>query len=188
MSTGPLPEKLNHRKAAADRLRLEGSIRLDRFTRLTPLLEHSDGCLQVQLVFRPGRKRRTLVVGHGEMIAPMICQSCLEPVDIRLAVRLRLVLVDSEKALLELPASDDAIVVATDRVVLADLLEDELLLELPMIPRHSEGSCTANREQVVVPDQPLTHRPFEGLSAYRESFTDRGEQTSGESSALKGKA
>jgi len=43
----------------------------------------------------------------------------------------------------ELPEEYDPLLVAGERVRLADLVEDELILALPQIPMHDPGECQA---------------------------------------------
>jgi len=69
------------------------------------------------------------------------CQRCLHPVSLPLHVERRLRFVDEEAqaAQLDLDSEDD--VLALERALdLHALIEDELLLALPMVPRHD--ACT----------------------------------------------
>jgi len=67
--------------------------------------------------------------------AAMTCQRCLDPVTVSLAVASELELVDSEAAIEG--ADDDADrIVGSPAMDVATLVEDELILALPMVPRH----------------------------------------------------
>ena len=69
------------------------------------------------------------------------CQRCMNPVEVRLAPRVRFELVDAEAAL---DADDDDrwdAVLHSERFDLLHLLEDELLLALPFAPMHE--ACAA---------------------------------------------
>ena len=68
-------------------------------------------------------------------------------------------LVKSDSELHSLAANIDGIVVDTPRLSLTELLEDDLILVLPMVPRH-DVPCT---ETLKVADSE-TRRPFEDLS------------------------
>ena len=67
--------------------------------------------------------------------AEMTCQRCLGPVAVRLEADSELELAESEAAI---EAADDEVdrVVATPAMDVVALVEDELILALPMVPRH----------------------------------------------------
>ncbi len=65
------------------------------------------------------------------------CQRCLEPVVLNLVVDHRLRFVKGEAAAAKLDAESDEDVLALEPTInLLELLEDELLLALPVIPMH----------------------------------------------------
>ena len=74
----------------------------------------------------------------------MMCQRCLEPLSIESALKCSVWVVRDEAAarLLESEARGDAIVSPPgERLVLATVVEDELLLALPFAPSHALGEC-----------------------------------------------
>jgi len=70
------------------------------------------------------------------------CQRCLEPFTIPLAIRTELLLAESEQ---EIEAADDEFdrVLAGKEMDVGLLVEDELILAMPMAPRHAQ--CGAGR-------------------------------------------
>lgn len=70
---------------------------------------------------------------------PMICQRCLGPVDIAVRVNQSFRFVGTEEAAAaqDEEAEEDVLVLSRD-FNLADLIEDELLMALPVIPCHEE--------------------------------------------------
>jgi len=69
----------------------------------------------------------------------MYCQRCLEPVSIDLDCQVSLALVESEEAASRLPDSMEPLISPDETVDLLELIEDELILALPIVPRHT--SC-----------------------------------------------
>lgn len=69
------------------------------------------------------------------------CQRCLQPTEVRLEVsrRFRFARTEAEAERLDGEVEDDVLVL-TRRLDLHLLLEDELILALPLVPRH-EGPC-----------------------------------------------
>ena len=141
MLTRSLPQRVDHRKLVNDRAILQGTIPLNRFTRLTQSLQGDAGDLHASLEFRAGGKRRTLVVGKANVEVRLICQSCLDSLVHLLDIEIRLNLVSSYPELLELELNEDGLVVESNLVELVDFYEDELIVNLPMVPRHVNGEC-----------------------------------------------
>ena len=92
-----------------------------------------------------------------------ICQRCLEAFSLRLEVELKLAFVQDEEDEAKLPADYEAVVVDDSRIALRELVEDELLLSLPLVPAHPVGD-SACRPAVKV----LSEAEAEGLVAAPE--------------------
>ena len=98
----------------------------------------------------------------------LTCQRCLEAFELPLQTSARLAFVASEDDASQVPDGFDAIPADDGRIDLAALVEDELLLSLPVVALHPAGSeCAAaarraEREARAVPDAGK-HRPFAQL-------------------------
>ena len=70
---------------------------------------------------------------------PLTCQRCMSPVDIVVVVKRSFRFVDSEEAAdaQDAQAEEDVLVLRQD-FCLSDLIEDEVLMGLPVVPRHEE--------------------------------------------------
>jgi uncharacterized protein len=68
---------------------------------------------------------------------PLVCQRCLAPVEVPVRVDRSFRFVsDEETAAAEDDASDEDVLAISPAFDLAELIEDELLMELPVAPRH----------------------------------------------------
>lgn len=143
MST-PLPNKIDPRKLAAANARLRGAIPLPSMTRLASLLRSSEG--QVAVTLEAGTKEnQNYIVGHLETDIKMTCQRCMESVALPLALDFGLALVNSEAQMVNLSDDYEPLLVSEGTVLLSDLVEDELILALPLIPVHADiGQCRVN--------------------------------------------
>lgn len=75
----------------------------------------------------------------AEVTLPLVCQRCLGPVDVGVSIDRSFRFVDTEaQAELEDEASEEDVLALSLDFSLADLLEDEVLMELPAVPRHEE--------------------------------------------------
>jgi uncharacterized protein len=170
MLTGPIPERVDHRKLANQAGLIEGSLPLQRFHRLGEMLVVREGEVYVRLEFSKGDFGSTRVNGSAATEVCLICQNCMQQFRRQVTCELALRVVSDESKLEHLPELDDAIV-APDKVIsLAELVEDELILAMPMISRHEEGQCPDTgyeQEEVVLPevqDEQNTYRPFADLA------------------------
>jgi uncharacterized protein len=102
----------------------------------------------------------------------LTCQRCLEPARHRLQVDrvLRFVAGEDEAARLDEEGEED--VLALPRVLdLLELIEDELILELPIVPRHDRcpvdlAGAAAAEPLAEPPPAPAPH-PFAALAAWK---------------------
>lgn len=77
----------------------------------------------------------------------MVCQRCLRPMSWRIRLRPDLVLVRPGSAVTGLDASDELLEVGDDGLLrLAEWVEEEILLDLPLAPRHEDCAAGWGRE------------------------------------------
>jgi len=76
----------------------------------------------------------------------LICQRCLKDCLIELSERRRFVLVGSEDEADAFPIEDDQQepLVVSQHFDILETMEDEILLSLPLIPKHPDGVCEAH--------------------------------------------
>ena len=170
MLTGPIPEQVDHRKLANQAGLIEGSLPIQCFHRLGEMLVVREGEVYLRLEFSKGELGSTMVNGSAAAEVCLICQNCMQQYRQQVTCELALRVVSDESKLERLPEIDDAIV-APDKVIsVAELVEDELILAMPMIPRHEEGQCPDTdyeQEEIVLPEvqeKQTTYRPFADLA------------------------
>jgi uncharacterized protein len=101
----------------------------------------------------------------------LVCQRCLEPYLQNLALQRRLVLVQTQAQVDAEPIdkADIDFLVGSDKFDLLDLLEEQLMLNLPLIPKHS--SCdppvlTQMRREFLAAEAPS---PFATLASMKQA-------------------
>jgi uncharacterized protein len=118
-----------------------GSVPLAKLPRLAASLAEPAGALQVELqATRDGEGQGWL---HGEIRGkvPLTCQRGLHPFEWDCDVALSLALVESESEEEKLLKDTEAYVVEDDELPLRDLIEEEVLLALPIVPRCEDPDC-----------------------------------------------
>jgi uncharacterized protein len=101
----------------------------------------SDGAARYELRFGRDRQGRSVVLGRVRARLRLPCQRCLEAVEIPVDAPIALALIRRDEDALDLPEHLDPWLVTEDRLNPLDLVEDELLLAVPQIPRHPAGMC-----------------------------------------------
>lgn len=136
MSAG-LPQQIDARRFAELGRRLEGEVSLQDCPRLSQAVRAGEGPISVSLDFEKQSGGQSVVSGniHGRVV--LDCQRCLEPVSIDLQCEVSLGIVDSEAEAEVLPDDLDPLV-SGDEIDLVELIEDELLLALPIVPVHDQ--------------------------------------------------
>ena len=100
------------------------------------------------------------------------CQRCLSPMDVDVVVDRRFRFVAGEAAAAELDAdSEDDVLALTRDLDLQELVEDELLLALPIVPMHA--SCPEPlRSLDVESEREAVPSPFAVLATLRRDTSD----------------
>ncbi|MFG5406757.1 DUF177 domain-containing protein [Piscinibacter sakaiensis] len=100
----------------------------------------------------------------------LTCQRCLQAVEVDLAVaRAFRFVADEDRAAAEDMDADEEVLATTRSLDLPALVEDELLLALPLVPRH-DGACPQPLPQAAAAsaqEEAPRQRPFEALAALK---------------------
>jgi uncharacterized protein len=130
---------------------LGGEAGIANLDRLHDRLASTDGVVQYELTGYTDGQGKPRLHCRVRGTLNLICQRCLQPMEWKVNLDSDLVLVTSESELVDAeddPEAPDRLLARKDMNV-RELVEDELLLGLPLAPKHPEGQClsTASREQ-----------------------------------------
>lgn len=99
-----------------------------------------------------------------EGAATLQCQRCMQAMELPLRSAVRVALLTSAADAGTLPEEIEPTLVPDGRVRVADLVEEELLLALPIVALHGAGECPAQAgADAREPARPETQRPFARL-------------------------
>jgi len=133
---------------------LSGEIELRQLTRLREILHSDRGSIEASLKFHRLDTRSVSVDLTFETDLELVCQRCLEPIVRRVSEQVSLRLLESENS--EIASKQEAVVLTEGKLKPATLIEDELIVSLPIIPRHAEiNECGSIVEslQALAPDE-----------------------------------
>lgn len=143
-----LPVRVNPFRLAAQGRELCGVVELSAAARLREALADAPGAARVRFAFTVDESGRPRVEGEISAELSLLCQRCLEPVELPVTARVQAVLVATDAEAGRLQGQCDAVLVEGESLTLLDLVEDELLLALPLVPMHAslEACSPAARE------------------------------------------
>ncbi len=106
---------------------------------------------------------------------PLICQRCLSPVDVPVQVDRWFRFVETEAAALEQDdESEEDLLVMSREFDLASLIEDEVLMDLPLVPRHDTCPVAVKlaAADADFEDVPTKPNPFAVLAGLKDKNGD----------------
>jgi len=115
---------------------LSGELQLSKLTRLVGMLHSDAGSVRASLRFGQRRGGRLEVDLTYTAAVECNCQRCLEPFRHELAGRAKVVLVDAASAPADVPEGYEPFELAEGRFSPAELIEDELIVSMPLAPKH----------------------------------------------------
>jgi len=135
-----LPVHLNFAQKAKIGFEIEGKWLIKSLKRLNESLVSDQGELSVKLKFdRAGPI--PYVVGHIETTLQLKCQRCMDNMPYAVDIDFKLGFVQNDAQMERLPDEFEPFLLTTNENHLPDMLEDELLLALPLVPVH-EFDCS----------------------------------------------
>lgn len=174
--SAPLPNRIDALRLADRAEGVEGLIALGRAGRLAEVTAGQDASAWVSLRF--SRDAAGVAGLRGGIVAELWpqCQRCLEPYALRAEVRIELALVESDaEAKRLMDTGRDSLVLSDGWIDLLELVEDELLLALPLIPMHpSADQCSPEVRAIMTAqaerrDEETEPGPFAALAALKKT-------------------
>jgi len=173
------PDFIDPWKAADGRRTFQGTMPIKRLKRLVPMLAPEDSGQDRQLVAREDVKFSArfaydeqdlvTILLEVEVELPLICQRSLAPYREKVARSSLLVVIEDVAEQELVPESYDPVLVEHRRMALQDIVEEELLLAIPQVPRNpdieaielsTDGAVRVSSETEKEP----SHKPFAGLA------------------------
>ena len=164
----PLPDRFNPDLMPRDGTRHEATLPIARFERLAAILASDVGEVHVAVGF-VRREDHLVAAGRVRADCTLRCQRCLEPMTLPVDEPFELTFAESEAAAQALPEALDPVVLDdTGRITAVALVEDELILHVPLIARHAPGDGCAPVEasfggEAIERAEAERPRPFDAL-------------------------
>lgn len=167
-----LPVQIDPFRLAETGRMLEGQLELAGMKRLAGYLHAAEGLVDTSLSFGVDESGLRYLEGRLRAVLEVICQRCMEPMRVPVNHAFVLGLVSSEHEADRLPDGYEPLLVDSNRMLLSDIVEDELILAIPIVPMHSPAECpagspaNAGRKEAVA-DEPR-ESPFAVLAGLKQ--------------------
>lgn len=129
------PDWISPERAAEGKRVYSGTIPLSRMKRLAALIVDASGEAAFSAAFKTDLDHRVIIDLQVEAALPLVCQASLEVYDERVNRRSELAVIAHESEQFDLPEIYEPVLTENGRLAIAGIVEDELLLGLPTIPR-----------------------------------------------------
>lgn len=136
-----LPVKIHPLRLVASQDTLRGELPLSAMTRLCELLLNSHGMVAMTLQFERDENNQPIARAHVRADLGMQCMRCGQPMTLHVDNHSVLGLVDAESEAKRLPDGYEALLIGEEPLTLSEIIEDELLLALPLVAMHDDNNC-----------------------------------------------
>ena len=146
-------------KEVAQNSLLTGSIQLSGFTRLCSLVMTNEATINISIEFLTSKYQHPSIKGHVETELLTECQRCLAPMVHPINLDFDLLIDASDEDVHSFQV--DTVFTDDGYVNIFEVIEDELILALPLISIHEDVSCNehwqsgSNEEPVVEKNNPF---------------------------------
>ncbi|MBV1882632.1 MAG: DUF177 domain-containing protein [Pseudomonadales bacterium] len=167
-----LPHTINVKKLAEQGIRLDGELPVGRLQRVLDSVESAEGQVYLELAFHKDEQGVRVAKGNAKCSVNLLCQRCLKPLAHSLEANFSLAFIYTEAQEEQLPDQYDPVMMLDDNVQLVDLIEDDLILALPIVANHTDSGCDISQYQKKdIPElnQPARENPFKVLEALKNT-------------------
>lgn len=167
MSRG-LPEQVDVWRLVAGRFCFAGDLALSSLQRLRESLADAEGSVGFEIEFGTDELEQAYVELRIQGELPLVCQRTLEVYRQAVSINQRLGLIRREDEEAALPPGYEALLVPVSGLVApADLVEDELILALPLVPARPDSVIVGEDVDTEAAPGPQRENPFSALKSLK---------------------
>lgn len=141
----------------------EGEVGLSRMRRLAPSLASSEGSVRYVLGFDRDRSGLVTIDLHAEAQLPLVCQRSLDTFLQPVVINQRFGVIATEDEESALPADHEPLLGADGMIDPYALIEDELILALPLVPIRPGTDPVGAEPDGTEPEPARPENPFAAL-------------------------
>lgn len=136
-----LPVKVDPFRLADHAVSLKGILLVKNMQRLVTSLHSTEGDVTVSMDYGIDGQGIRFLHAHFAVDLVLQCQRCLGPFLYYIADNFLVGIVHTEEEAKQLPENYIGLVAKEGSLIIQDVLEDELILSLPIVPMHDPKDC-----------------------------------------------
>ncbi|MCY0965346.1 YceD family protein [Parathalassolituus penaei] len=170
MAEAQLPHRVDGPKLVENNQQFSAQIDSSVLSRLNDAVDRCLAPVSCVLSFDRDEERHRVLKGSCSTRVSMVCQRCLEPVEVRVESQFSLGLVFNDEQAKQLPRRLEPVEVDENGILdLWSVIEDEVLLALPMFPTHEASECQMRQpEPENKPGNEKRPNPFDVLAQLKQ--------------------
>ena len=153
-----LPGQLKLFNFAKKEISLSGICQISDFPKISEIASNNKDNVRVDLSFYLKNNKTPCVDGIIHLDIVLACQRCLDDLSISLEVNFNLAFVRHNQESEELESHYEIYVIEDEELATHDLISDEILLSIPMVPMH-DYDCSKNINTLEIVDE-KAENPF----------------------------
>ncbi|MEX2353335.1 MAG: YceD family protein [Gammaproteobacteria bacterium] len=130
-------------KLAVSAKRIAGGVAIAEMPRLSELVLNQGGDVGYELEFSKDAQGFVRIGGNVSVSLNVICQRCLNPMVLELSNPVTIGFTTDQEKVTQMPDMLEPYISEEQEIPLAGLLEEEVILGLPLSPLHSPEDCPA---------------------------------------------
>jgi len=144
MTKDYLPNQVDPLRFAENAADLQGAIPLAKMERLAASLLNKEGDVNVQLKFGINKQKTRFIKGHIDALLDLQCQRCMCSFMVNIVSDFTYGIVTKDEEVKKLPENYDPLIVKNDELFIHDMIEEELIINLPIVPMHDPEICNVS--------------------------------------------
>ncbi len=170
MSQQPSNGYITPFKLARQEQHLTGVVSFQEMDRLREYLVSGDGKASYDILFGVDEGRTYFAKGCARAVLQMECQRCSQVMSLNVEADINVAFVTSEQQAGRVSDGYEPCVVEDERLRLSCLIEDELILALPIVATHEDTNCQSWFRENSEPELVKTQKdnPFAVLAALKK--------------------
>ena len=161
-------QKTDLGRLAGAGLVIDTTLSISELPRAAAAVLRNDETVQLRMNLQEADHGITLLDAGIQTTLKLTCQRCLDEMPVRIDSELRLALLSKKTQEGLIPVGYEPLLIPGGEIRVADLIEDEILLGLPISPRHDDKDCGPLREDLQTLQESAadtdTTTPFAGLA------------------------
>ena len=153
-----LPDHIKLFNFAKKEISLSGLYQISDFPKISEITSNKKDNVRVDLSFYLKNNKTPCVDGIIELDIVLACQRCLDDLSIGLKVNFNLAFVRHNQESEELDSNFVIYVIEEEELATNDLISDEILLSIPMVPTHDYDCMAEINKQGIVEE--TAENPF----------------------------